>query len=231
MKILYQNVVPRGRYGAYGAAEQAIAQRLDPAVEVTFAWLEQPVTNYADGSPEEMARIDREIIQTVRAGYHAFDCVLIGCALDSGVDVLRERYGLRAYGAGEVLYRQAASRGRRFGVVIPEAAMQPQYERLLQAYGACDHLRGFASLTLSNAEMVNDPPLVYERLTQCCRELAASSPLDEIIVGCTLASASLGALGVNEIDGIQLPNLVATPLLWCCQAADHEPADSKAHHG
>jgi hypothetical protein len=215
MKILYQNVVPYRNYEAYAAAQKTVAEAQDMLEDVMFAWLDEPTEKFPDGSPAEMQRIDRDIIGKLLGAYKEYDYLIVGCALDSGIEVLWRDHRLRAYGAGEILYRLAAWQGHNFAVVVPERSMIPQYEYLLQRYQALDTFAGFASLELSNSEMIDDPRRVVDRLRECIWDLEASRLLNQVIVACTLASANLAAHGIWEIDGVAIPNLISVPLLFC----------------
>ncbi len=224
MKILYQNVVPYRGYEVYGAAQLAIAERLGLRDQVAFDWLDEPVEKFPDGSPAEMERIDREMIGRLLAGHGQYDYLVVGCALDSAINLVWKDHRVRAFGAGEILYRSAALQGRQFGVVVPEKSMIPQYEVLLQRYYACDNFVGFASLDLSNPEMVGEPLRVQERLEECIRSLGRHGSLDEVVVGCTLASANLSAHGIHEISGVHIPSLIAAPILYCQMLAESDRA-------
>jgi Asp/Glu/hydantoin racemase len=167
-----------------------------------------------------MERIDREIVGKLQEAYEEYDYIVVGCALDSGVEVLWRDHRFRVYGAGEILYRLAAWQGHNFAVVVPERSMIPQYEYLLRCYQTLDTFMGFASLDLSNPEMIGDPQRVVRRLRDCIRGLDASRPLDEVVVACTLASANLAAHSLWEIDGVAIPNLISVPLLFCRMLAE-----------
>ncbi|MEJ2560585.1 MAG: hypothetical protein P8186_31060 [Anaerolineae bacterium] len=220
MKILYQNVVPYRNYEAYAAAQKTVAEARGMLEDVTFAWLDEPLERFPDGSPAEMQRIDRDIIGKLQAAHKEYEYLVVGCALDSGIEVLWRDHRLRAYGAGEILYRLAAWQGHNFAVVVPERSMIPQYEYLLRRYQTLDTFAGFASLELSNSEMIGDPQRVVDRLRDCIWDFEASSLLDEVIVACTLASANLAAHGIWKIDGVGIPNLISVPLLFCRMLAE-----------
>jgi Asp/Glu/hydantoin racemase len=220
MKILYQNVVPYRGYEAYAAAQKTVAERWGLTRDVKFAWLNEPTEKFPDGSPAEMERIDLEVVGKLQAADEEYDYLVVGCALDSGIEVLWRDHRLRAYGAGEILYRLAAWQGHNFAVVLPERSMIPQYEYLLRRYQTLDTFMGFASLDLSNPEMIGDPQRVVGRLRDCIRGLDASRPLDEVVVACTLASANLAAHSLQEIDGVAIPNLISVPLLFCRMLAE-----------
>jgi Asp/Glu/hydantoin racemase len=228
MKILYQNVVPYRGYESYALAQEVVLSRFGLGQVVTFSWLRDPDTKFPDGSEEEMARIDQEVVDSVLEVYESYDYIVIGCALDSGVEILWRDYRRRVFGAGEILYRLAAWQGKRFAVMIPENSMMPQYDRLLQRYRAQEMFVGFESLDMTNQEMIGDARAVVERLSVCLHRLRHKGALDQAIVACTLASANLVAnLDSLEIDDVFALDLISLPVRFCLMLAANRQAHSQ----
>jgi Asp/Glu/hydantoin racemase len=114
------------------------------------------------------------------------DAVLIGCFGDPGLFALREHATAPVTGLAEAAFIEAARSGP-FAVVTGGPRWKPMLQRLAQSLGFGSLLLHTETVAPSGAQLLADPTLARQHLTQACQAARASGARSIIIGGAGLA--------------------------------------------
>ncbi|EFL88206.1 aspartate/glutamate racemase family protein [Ahrensia sp. R2A130] len=186
-------------------AEIAYAARLSAAPNTTIRAVNPDagppsIQGAMDGTaclPHLFSLFDRE------TAAENFDCVIIACFDDTGLQTLKARSPIPVLGIGESAFHLAALLGGKFATVTTLPVSVPIIEANIEAYGFTDHSVGVRAS--------NVPVLSVGKDTEAAiaEEVGAAVTEDDarsVILGCagmaSLASRISKDLGVPVIDGV-----------------------------
>jgi allantoin racemase len=123
--------------------------------------------------------------------------VLIGCFGDPGLHALRESCAYPVTGLAEASFMEASKRGS-FSVVTGGMRWKPMLHRLAISLGYAAHLKSIDTVQQSGAQLLAEPELAIQVLTQACQRAAANKVKSIILGGAGLAG--FAALIQSTVD-------------------------------
>jgi Asp/Glu/hydantoin racemase len=178
----------------------AITERLRARVQHTIAsqWTVEAITA-AFGMPyiadeSSYAIAAHATLQAYTDHVGQADAMLVGCFGDPGGFALRADGRMPSVGLAEAAMREAAALGP-YAIVTGGAAWKPMLERLAYGLGGAvfDQLARIETITLTGAQIANDPQSAHAMLLDACLRAHEHAPATRSVI---LGGA--GLMGIAE---------------------------------
>jgi Asp/Glu/hydantoin racemase len=151
--------------------------------------------------------------------------VLIGCFGDPGLFALREVSGCPVTGLAEASFIRAAALGP-FAIVTGGERWKPMLQRLAKGLGYGEQLRHIETVAPTGAQLLADPEMAIQCLTQACQN-AAQQGVASIILG----GAGLAGYARLLQAHCPLPLIDSTQAGWEVLLQQQAPAAPTSHDG
>lgn len=111
------------------------------------------------------------------------DGVLLACFGDPGLFALQELSTVPVTGLAEACMFDAAARGKRFSIVTGGVRWKPMLQRLASALGLSPSLASVRPISLTGAQIADDPEASLDMLIAECNAAADEDSAQEVILG------------------------------------------------
>jgi allantoin racemase len=132
---------------------------------------------------EELRAAVPEVIDIGLAAAGEIDGIIIGAFGDPGLAQLRRQVSVPVVGIAKASMQEAAQSGRRFGI----ATTTPALVEIIAAYaarlGLADLYAGIRLTSGDPLDLVADPPLLADALTEAARRLIECDDAEAVVIG------------------------------------------------
>lgn len=167
----------------------------DSVVEELAADLPEPdevTVDYIDDGPASVeGEYDKVLAapDTVRIAVEAeadgFECCVIDCMADPGLEAAREAVEIPVLGTAETSMHVASMLGRRYAILTVLDNVRPSFEELGRAYGVGDTCVSIRSIDTNVLELERRREQTLDRLVHEGTQAIDHDGADTILFGCT----------------------------------------------
>ena len=131
----------------------------------------------------ELALAEGEVLAMGLARVDQVSAIVICAFGDPGLHALRQRVPVPVVGIGEAAMLEAATNGRRFGIVTTTPALQAAIERAVHRLGLDQQLAGLYLTPGNPLALASDSRQQEERLAEAVRACVQQGGAEAVIIG------------------------------------------------
>lgn len=211
LKILYVN--PNSTH-AMTDSVVAVAKNVLPEAHI-IGWTNLSGPPAIQGEADGKAAVAGVLDLLPAAAAEGFDCLVIACFDDTGLNEIRTLAHCPVLGIGQAAYHMAVLSGRRFSVVTTLPVSVPVLEGNIRHYGFLGSCVSVRASGLAVLEVENGGTNIETRLKSEL-EAASAEGADVVVLGCAGMARFRRPLqvstGLNVIDGVEASATLATAL-------------------
>jgi len=199
MKIVY--LVPGADDPSY---LKVVQQRLEEVAGNSVTVLTESVSHgIALEHGYYVAMLLEDLLHRVYAHHRIADAIVIGCALDVGLQEARELVEVPVVGIAEATLKTATMLGHKFSVLAGIDSLVPKVERLIKSYGLQDSLASIRATSLTVSQMRSPDKNGREHVKKVIWAAVQEDGAEVIVAAC----GSLGEYFATLHDDVPVPLL------------------------
>ena len=161
------------------------------------------------GSAADNARAEAALACALPGLSEGFDRVVAMSSVDTGYEIVRERFGDAAHGFTRSVLALHRKRGHRLDIVTFDRGMTALYEAAFEATGHAGTIDGWQVIDLAPAVIAAQPEIALDALRERCEGFGWRQPVFVVgVVGIGLAA------GLRDAGMRQVIDPVADLLAW-----------------
>jgi allantoin racemase len=155
-----------------------------PDVELTYKGLNHGSATIEYCYDEYVGVMDM-VEKSMKAQEEGFDAIVLNCAMNPGMEGLREMLDIPVVGAGLAAVHVASILGDTFSIIDTGPPHLPYLRRVVMTAGLLDKLVSIRYINMSVSELSGDPEAVFKKILEGAVNAVEKDGAHVIVFGCT----------------------------------------------